>query len=314
MDRNRKILLSILAILLFTAVIAIVDVTLKMKHLEEVRQTARKYTGPGVGVVRVEGPIELSSGNAPMGVISSGEYVIKRLDNLIHDRKIKAIVVRINSPGGTASAAQAVFEKLMKIRKKHIPLIASMGDVAASGGYLIASACDIIFANHSTMTGSIGVITASPELKKLFDTYGINMNVIKSGKYKDIFSMHRTMTIDEKKLLQNMIDLSYKKFVSDIARARNINQMELMKYADGRIFLGIQAFNFKPKLVDKIGTFEEAISHARKKGKLSKNAPVYEDIKSPFENIINNFSTMMGVKKFLSFFKKSHIVEYRYMK
>src|SRR4030042_1173630 len=185
MDRNRKILISILAVLVLSSVIAIVDISMNMqqKRGAGIALTGPQI-GPGVGIVRIEGPIEMLGVSSPMSATSGAEGVIRRLDELEQNNDIRAIVVRINSPGGTVAATQDIYEKLWRLRKKKIPLIASMGEIAASGGYYVASACDYIVANHGTLTGSIGVIAVSPNLRRLFEKIGIDMNVIKSGRYK----------------------------------------------------------------------------------------------------------------------------------
>jgi len=165
-----------------------------------------------------------------------------------------------------------------------------MGDVAASGGYYIASACNYIVANYGTITGSIGVIVYSPNLKNLFDKFGIGMNVIKSGKYKDILAAHRDMTLDERLLIQEMIDLSYNKFIRDVALGRNMNQDDIRRIADGRVMNGETAL--KNKLIDNLGTFEDAIMKAKELASLHAEAPVYEQYDSPFREIFGSIKNI----------------------
>ncbi len=202
------------------------------------------------------------------------------------------MVVRINSPGGTVSATQELYEKLWRLRKKKIILVASMGEIAASGGYYIASACDLIMANQGTTTGSIGVIIVSPNLRGLFDRLGIQMNVIKSGRYKDILSMHRDITPEERRLVQEIIDSSYGRFLKDVARGRNMSISDIEPVADGRIMSGETAL--KHRLIDRLGTFEDAVDEARKMAKLPENSPVYDEGKSPLQQILFNMGGMFG--------------------
>lgn len=293
MERERKLTVAILAMLILVAVIAIVDISFKIeeKHSREIK-LVMPDTGAGIGIVRVEGPIELSSPSGPFSLPAGAESVVKRLDTLAKDSSIKAVVLRINSPGGTVAATQEIYEKIMKLRKKNIPVVASMGDVAASGGYYIASACNHIVANYGTVTGSIGVIAFSPNLRKLFEKFGIQMNVIKSGKYKDILATHRDMTGEERALLQVMIDSSYGKFVKDIAVGRNMSENDIMKVADGRVMSGATALECK--LIDQTGTFEDAITKARELAGLSEDSPVYEDEKSPFTGIFGTLNGLLG--------------------
>src|SRR3990172_3473986 len=228
MDRNRKLMLSILTMLVLTSVIAIVDISINMQYKRPSGiSVSGPRIGPGVGIVRVEGAIEMLSSGGAFGMRQGAEAIIDRLNEMEESSSIKAVVVRINSPGGTVAATQEIYQKLWRLRKKNIPLVASLGDVAASGGYYVASACNYIMANFGTITGSIGVIALSPNLKKLFEKLGIGMNVIKSGRYKDILSSFRDMSPEERELIQQMIDSSYRKFLKDVALARNHNESDI---------------------------------------------------------------------------------------
>jgi protease-4 len=187
-----------------------------------------------------------------------------------------------------------------------------MGDIAASGGYYIASACNHIVANYGTITGSIGVIALSPNLKNLMDKFGIKMNVIKSGKYKDILATHRDMSIEERALLQELIDLSYHKFVSDIALGRNMNQSDIYPIADGRVMSAQTALKYK--LIDQLGTFEEAINKAKELAGLDSDAHVYEERLSPFNEIFSSINSLFTGHFFENrFTDTTYKIEYRYM-
>ncbi len=292
MDRNRKILISIFALLILSVMLAIIDISIKVQDDRDRDHRGMPFrTGPGVGIVRVEGPISIKSRSGPFDLSAGSESIVKRLDELSRNSSIKAIVLRINSPGGTVASVQEIYHKLWKIRKRNIPLIASMGDIATSGGYYIASACNLIFANYGTVTGSIGVIALSPNMKGLFEKLGIKMNVIKSGNYKDIMSSHRDLTKDESELLQEMIDTSYRRFLKDVALGRNQGISDIEPYADGRILNGETAQ--KLKLVDTIGTFDDAVDKAREMAKLDENSPVYDEYLTPFQQVLMSLDTMV---------------------
>lgn len=319
MERNRKLLISILAVLVLSSVIAIVDISMNMQQKRGAGiSLSSPQIGPGVGIVRVEGAIQMISSTGLMGADQGAEAIIRRLDELEKNSDIKAIVVRINSPGGTVSATQEIYEKLWKLRKKNIVLVASMGEIAASGGYYIASACNYIMANHGTITASIGVIAMSPNLRGLFDKIGIHMNVIKSGRYKDILSMHRDITPEERQLVQEMIDSSYGKFLKDVAKGRNMNESDIEPVADGRIMSGETAL--KNKLIDKLGTFEDAIDEARKMAKLPENSPVYDEGKSSLQQLLFNMGGMFGGRTPLDYsrnldylrYENQYRIEYRF--
>ena len=291
MDKQRKIMTAILALLALIAIIAVIDISLKLdkKNKMELKLGIRE-SGQGIEIVRVEGPIEMTGGAKTFGIPQGAEAIVKQLNDIEHNSNIKGVVLRINSPGGTVAATQEIYEKIWKLRKKNIIVVASMGDVAASGGYYAASACNYIVANYGTITGSIGVISYSPNLKRLFDKIGIEMNVIKSGKYKDILSSHRDISPAERALIQEMIDLSYHKFVKDIALGRNMNQDDIILVADGRVMNGETAL--ASGLIDQLGTFEDAIMKAKELAGLDPEAPVYEQSVSPFREIFESMKNI----------------------
>jgi protease-4 len=289
-------------------VLAIIQISITMQRQATLGARITLAEGPGVGVVRVYGRIE-STGD--MLSQANADYVVKRLDELAQDSRIKAIVVRINSPGGTVAATQEIYNKILSLKKKNIPIVASMGDLAASGGYYIASACNAIVANYGTITGSIGVIAIAPNLRGLFEKLGIRMNVIKSGKYKDILASYRELSPEELQLIQQIIDTSYKKFVHDVAVGRNMAESDIMPYADGRVFTGSQAVEYK--LVDELGTFEDAVNKARQLAKLPEDSAVYEDTASPIERILTTMSSFVKPKLEQYIPTNYSLVEYSYM-
>ena len=317
MDKNRKLLIAILSLFVLCIIVAVFDMSLRIQNTGSTDEATSGFTvkmpkfGPGIGVVRVSGPIEMSS-QSQLGIKTGAEAIIARLDSLAANPSIKAIVLRVNSPGGTVAATQEIYQKLWQLRKRNIPLIASMGDMAASGGYYISAACNLIYANHGTMTGSIGVIAHSPNVKRLFDNLGIRMDVIKSGRYKDIMSSFRDMSEDERQLLRNMLDSSHKRFVSDVSLGRNIAINEIEPYADGRILMGETAKEYK--LIDELGGFEDAIAKAKELAELSPNAPVYEETTNPFQQLLFGLEARISGNKILEsvstddFYK----LEYRY--
>jgi protease-4 len=313
MDRNRKLLISILALLVLSAVIAIVDISINMQYKKPSGiSISGPRIGPGVGIVRIEGAIEMVSSGGTFGIRQGAESIIDRLSDLEGNSSIRAVVVRINSPGGTVAATQEIYQKLWRLRKKNIPLVASLGDVAASGGYYAASACNYIMADFGTITGSIGVIALSPNLKKLLEKLGIGMNVIKSGKYKDILSSFRDMTPAERELIQQIIDSSYRKFLKDVALGRNQNESDIAPIADGRVMNGETALKYK--LIDGLGTFEDALDKARQMAGLSPDAPVYDESKSPLQELLLNLQGMLGAGSLYraAGYENSYRVEYRW--
>ena len=221
-----------------------------------------------IAVIDLDGVISSSSESNIFSADSSATNLLKSLKTAENDNNIKGIIIKINSPGGTVAMSQNIYSKIMSIRKDK-PVIAVFDDVAASGGYYIASAADRIIAQDGTLTGSIGVIFSFMDYHNLLaDKLNINPVVIKSGKYKDIGSGTRAMTDEEKALMQNIIDDSYSQFIEAITAGRivrndsySVKKVELTKNtlkenADGRVFTGRQAV--KLGFVDAIGGMDVA--------------------------------------------------------
>jgi protease-4 len=200
-----------------------------------------------VALVRVEGPI-LQSKN-----------IVEEIKGYIKDKSVKAIVLRVDSPGGGVVPSQEIYAEVKNasVQKK---VIVSMGSVAASGGYYIASPANRIIANPGTLTGSIGVIMEIPNIKGLMDKIGIKTEVIKSGRHKDIASVFRDIGKEERAILQGVMDDVHGQFIKAVSDGRKIPIEDVRKIADGRIFSGNQAL--KAGLVDELGDLEHAIKVA----------------------------------------------------
>jgi protease-4 len=200
------------------------------------------------------------------GLISDSESTIEQLKRFVKDDSIKAIVLRINSPGGGVAPSQEIYEEVKKARAKK-PVIASMGALAASGGYYIACAAQRVYANPGTITGSIGVIMPFMNVKDLVEKIGLKGMTVKSGAFKDMGSPLRDMTPREQELLQGVVDNVHLQFVNAVAEGRNLDRNDVLRIADGRIFTGEQAKELG--LVDVLGNLEDAISDAGRLGKIS---------------------------------------------
>lgn len=197
------------------------------------------------------------------GVIINGKDVIKKLKHFREDDSIKAIVLRIESPGGSVGPAQEIFREVRKtIKKKKI--VASMGTIAASGGYYIAAGANGIMASPGTITGSFGAIMGYTNFQDILEKIGLVPIVIKSGEYKDIGSRSRKMTETEQKMLQNLVDRIHSQFISAISEGRNMDPAKVASLADGRLFLGEEAKELG--LIDRLGNIEDAIEWAGRMG------------------------------------------------
>jgi protease-4 len=195
------------------------------------------------------------------GVITDSKPILEQFDRHSKNPTVKAIVLRVDSPGGGVAPSQEIYQAITNIRAEgKQKIVVSMGSLAASGGYYISCPADKIVANPGTITGSIGVLMEFANVQELFKKVGLEAVVIKSGKHKDIGSPTRPMTKEEKQLLQGVLDDVYQQFVEAIAQGRGMKEEEVRKLADGRIFSGRQALQLG--LVDELGGIQEALELA----------------------------------------------------
>src|SRR5512143_3207781 len=185
------------------------------------------------------------------GLLLGSEDVVEELRNHAEDSSVKAIVIRIDSPGGGVVPSQEIYNAVKAARREGKKVVVSMGSVAASGGYYIAAAADKIVANPGTLTGSIGVKMEFANLEKLLEKIGVKGLVVKAGEYKDIGAPFRDMTDQEKQLLQDVIDDVHSQFIEAVSEGRSMPAADVKAIADGRIFTGRQALTLK--LVDRLG-------------------------------------------------------------
>ncbi|MGQ9631225.1 MAG: signal peptide peptidase SppA [bacterium] len=204
-----------------------------------------------IGVVRIRGEIFRS------------DPIIEELHRYRDNPAVKAIVLELNTPGGSVVASQEIYREVLKAREKK-PIVAVMREAAASGGYYIACAANRIVASPGTITGSIGVIAIFPNVEGLFDKIGVKYTVVKSSAFKDIGLPSREMTEEEKAVIQGVVDDDYRQFIKVVAEARNMSEEEVRKLADGRIYTGSQALNLG--LVDELGNFQDGLDVAAKLG------------------------------------------------
>ena len=218
------------------------------------------FAGDGVAVLEIEGAIEDS------------QTVLTELKRFKEMPWVKAVVVRIDSPGGAVAPTQEIFEEIVR-SKKQKPFIASLGGMATSGGYYIAAACDRIVANPGTLTGSIGVIMQLTNVEELMKKIGVRGVNVKSGPNKDIGSPFQPLSPEGREILQALVDNVHSQFVVAVAKGRSMEETQVRKLADGRIYSGAQAQ--KLGLVDQFGTLQDAIEIAAKRGGIEAEPAVY---------------------------------------
>ena len=242
--------------------------------------------GPKVAVVEVE------------GIIVDGGAAVRELREHADNASVKAVVLRVNSPGGVVAPTQEIFAAIQRVRKGGKPVIASLGAVAASGGYYVATAADRIYASPGTLTGSIGVVMQMANIEGLLKKVGVEYVVVKAGSYKDVGNLARSMSPEERKMLQALLDDVYSQFVDAVAEGRGLERKEVLAFADGRIYSGQQALALK--MVDEMGGFEDAVEAA---GKLA-NIPgrprlVYPRKKFSFKDLLESRLGLPGAGQLL---------------
>jgi protease-4 len=193
------------------------------------------------------------------GVIEDSQDVVDALDRVAEIDAIRAVVLRVDSPGGGVAPSQEIYDAVLRLRE-HKPVVASLGGLAASGGYYVASGCDQIVANAGTLTGSIGVIMSLGNIEELLKKVGLQGVVVKAGKYKDIGSPMRPMTAEERKLLEDLLENVHGQFIAAVSKGRGMPLEDVRKVADGRIYSGEQALELR--LVDRLGGLRDAVDLA----------------------------------------------------
>ena len=213
------------------------------------------------------------------GAIASDtrKRVLKALKT-VEEKRFPALLLRIDSPGGTVGDSQEIYAAIKRLREK-VKIVASFGNISASGGVYIGMGAEHIVANPGTITGSIGVILRGNNLERLLEKIGISFKVIKSGPYKDILAFDRELTEEEKNILQELIDTSYQQFVATVAEGRDLPVETVKSFADGRIFTGQQALELG--VVDRLGTEEDARRWAAELAELDPDKAECKTIEEP---------------------------------
>lgn len=274
-------------------------ILLFFSFLSEYQKVNYEKTGGGKGkiaLIKIQGL--LLTGTSTKGglfkeIVTGSDTIIELLDDACSDNYVKAILLRVNSPGGSVAGSQEILQEIENCKKQGKKVVVSMGDVAASGAYYISSGADEIIANPGTLTGSIGVIWSIENVKNLYDKIGIQVEILKKGKFKDAGNPLRKMTPEERQLFDGLLNNAYQQFTKDVARGRNIKLDELKKIADGRVLTGEQALKYK--LVDKLGNYNLAVQEAAKLGGIE-GKPFVQEYKEK-ENFLD---ILLGAKNYFS--------------
>lgn len=279
MNRNAKILM-----------IGMGGLSVMVMFVLIVLVTMSSSFGGSVAVIPIQGQIGYSSSNMLGGSVVNPDEIKEQIKTAEADKSVSAILLEINSPGGTPVASEEIMDEVKDCKK---PVVSWISDNGASGAYLAATGSDKIVASNSSMVGSIGVIMDLTNLSDLYQKLGIDRYAIKGGKYKDIGADYRDLTSEEKSMLQNMVDENYESFVANVAQNRKLSKKYVESIAEGQIYTGKQAK--KLKLIDEIGGKDQALDIAAKLGGIHGPYKVITMKSSQsFSDILNTLSSKIG--------------------
>lgn len=279
MNRNVKILLLGVGGFLFLVVLVVAVLVVVLSS-----------GGGTVAVIPIQGEIGYSSSNVLGGGVVNPDVVKEQIRGAEDDGSVCAILLEINSPGGTPVASEEIMNEIKNSKK---PVVSWISDSGASGAYLAATGSDKIVASNSSMVGSIGVIMDLTNLSDLYEKLGINRSSVKAGKYKDMGADYRDLTLEEQSILQVMVNENYDNFISIVAENRNLTHEYVASIAEGRIYTGKQAKDLK--LIDEVGGKDEALDLAARLGGISGSYKVVT-MSSPqsFDDILSSLSSKLG--------------------
>jgi protease-4 len=242
---------------------------------------------PEIAVIYVEGVIV--DGGVDDGSMVGGSEIVSRIRTAWNDENCKAIVLRVNSPGGSVSGSDAILQEIRRARSEGVPVVVSMGAVAASGGYWIASDCDLLMAHEQTITGSIGVFGLLPNLQDLSVRFGANFDAVKTHPSADLLGVSRPKTVDEMKVLQTHVESLYGKFINLVAKGRGLSPQTVQRHAEGRVWMGMDARRIG--LVEELGGLYDAINRAVQLAQLGEDFEIIEmpEISSPMDDLAEMF-------------------------
>ncbi|MGM0471077.1 MAG: signal peptide peptidase SppA [Bacillota bacterium] len=281
-----SIILSVFIILLLVGVVGFLIIS--------IFSGGSQVAEENIAVINVSGAI--TAGSSQQGFVgqssASSTDIIKQIKQAKENDKVQALLLRINSPGGSSAASDEIYRELKKFKESEKPLVVSMADIAASGGYYISAIADQIFANPSTITGSIGVVMQFKNLQELYNKLGVDTITFKSGSYKDTGNPNRKLTNKEKEMLEEMVDSVYQEFLTAVVEGRDMSKNKVEQLADGRIYTGRQAK--KLGLVDQLGTFYDAVTSAAKLANIDQDANlIYYNRPSPLEKMLGSVNKLV---------------------
>lgn len=286
MDRSRLLTALALAFTLVAVILGVVNIGLGRGSSPFVSPSESFLSAGRAGIALIEIQGVIRDGDGPGGA----DRIVRQLDDAAESPAVRAVLLTINSPGGSVGATKKIYDRVIALRKTR-PVVATITDVAASGGYYIASAADKSFAYSGSLVGSIGVIAVRPNVGPFLRNHGIEVDTIKSGRYKDSSYPFRAMTDEERQMMQRAMDDAYDQFIVDVAEGRRQSQATVRSWAEGRIYSGTQAR--AEQMIDDLGGRERAMQAIREALKIEEDLPLMTPRKDFWDDFWQN-SPMTG--------------------
>lgn len=241
---------------------------------------SQKYAKDKIAVVDLVGEIYFDTTSS--FIKKDVDYYVSKLTTLFRRKDVRGILLKINSPGGSVAAVQRLYHQIKKLKSQYNkPVVCYISELCASGGYYVASSCDKIISCEGGVIGSIGVLLQVGNISSLLKKIGVNIEVIKSSKYKDVGSIFREMLPEERQMFESLVNTAYEQFISAIVEGRGITKEEVMKFADGRVFIAPQAVELK--MIDAIGDEEDAIEEVKKLAKIKGQIEIIKEKPTIFD-------------------------------
>ncbi len=281
MDRSRLVTALALAFTLLGVILGLVDIGLSRSSGGFVSETESFFTSARAGVALIEVRGVIADGYGPGGA----DRIADQIESAQKDPAVRGVLLSINSPGGAPGATKKIYDRIIELRKtKYVAAIIT--DVAASGGYYIASAADRIYAYPGSIVGSIGVISLHPNFGPFLARYGIEVEALKAGRYKDSSYPFRNLTEDERAMYQGVLDAAYQQFLNDVAEGRKTSLANVRNWAEGRIYSGTQAR--AEQMIDELGGRDQAMDAIRQALKLNETPPLLKPRRDFLEDFLEN--------------------------
>lgn len=288
----KKYVQYLIVILFFISVILGILILIQQPYKERgFSLTTAKYpTKDKIAIVELYGEIYFA--NAAESFIKRDvEYYVSKIQSLCKRKDVKGVIIKLNSPGGTVAAVQRLYNEILKLKKTYTkPIVCYVPELCASGGYYVASACDKIICAEGSVVGSVGVLLQVGNINALLKKIGVNVEVIKSSKYKDIGSIFRDMLPEERQVFENLVNAAFEQFIDAIVKGRGMSKEQVMKFADGKIYIANEAV--KLQMVDKIGDEDTAIEEVKTLAGIKGEIEILKERVKPFDFLRQVMSEM----------------------